>query len=424
MVDKIVSILKELGVRGYEITDVVTRGWEFYFIRHQLDQNRAKNVETIEVKLYETVEDGVGTASMMIPPTASEEEVRALLVSLKERASLVKNNPYPLRKAQVKLPDPSETVDVAGIAKDFVSVMQSIPETETEDINSYEIFVSEKRKRFVTSEGIDVTEVFPSSMIEVVVNARNEAHEIELYRNYRSGSCDKEGIKKDILRTMQYGKDRLNTQPTPQLGKFNCLFSTSDAISIYRYFAARLDTGMVARKMSDYTLEKPISEELTGDKITLSARKHLPNSSMNLGFDQEGAPIRDLTLLDQGVPKAYVGGAMFSSYLGVEDSFMPTNLVVEGGAKSEEELRQGDYLELVEFSAFQADPMTGNIFGEIRLGYLHQGGKVTVISGGSVSGTMTDFLKDMEFSKETVQYNTWQIPSVTLLKNVTITGIQ
>jgi PmbA protein len=67
--------------------------------------------------------------------------------------------------------------------------------------------------------------------------------------------------------------------------------------------------------------------------------------------------------------------------------------------------------------------MTGDIFGEIRLGYLHDGDKVTPVSGGSVSGSMRDFVKQMYLSRESVQYNNMKIPAVTLLKNVTVTGV-
>ena len=100
------------------------------------------------------------------------------------------------------------------------------------------------------------------------------------------------------------------------------------------------------------------------------------------------------------------------------------DFAVSGGTESEADLREGDYLEVVEFSDFQCDYITGDIAGEIRLAYLHQDGKVIPVSGGSVSGSMADFVKTMRFSKETRQYNNHLIPSVTRLKDVTITGAE
>jgi len=68
--------------------------------------------------------------------------------------------------------------------------------------------------------------------------------------------------------------------------------------------------------------------------------------------------------------------------------------------------------------------MTGAIAGEIRLGYLHEGDKMTIVSGGSVSGSMTDFVKEMYLSKELKQYNNMLIPAVTRLEQVSVTGAE
>ena len=427
MLDTIVKLLKESGVHAWELTDVKAEGWEFYFIRHELDQNRAKNVEHIMVKVYQLVEDGkfMGSASAELPPTATEDEARRLIADLAYRATLVKNRPYtlnPLTEAHRETLH-SAPVNVKKIARDFIEVMQQLPETETEDINSYEIFVNAKKRRFLNSEGIDVEEIYPSSMIEVVVNARKDGHEIELYRNYDSGSCDADGLKRDLARTIQYGKDRLRAQPTPALGQADVIFTGSDAINIYDYFVSRLYTDMIFRRMSDWEIGKPIAEELNGDKVTVTLLRELENSSENHAFDREGAPIRDTVLLREGVPAALCGSRMFSSYMGLKGTFVPTNILAEGGTHTEEELRAGKYLEAVEFSDFQVDEMTGDIFGEIRLGYWHDGEKTVPVSGGSISGSMFDFVKDMQMSRESVQYDNYRIPALTLLKNVTVTGV-
>ena len=426
MLDTIVSLLKEAEVYGCEVSDVKTRGWEFYFIRHELDQNRVKDVEHIEVKVYQLIEDGefLGSASCEIAPTADEAEARALIESLAYRATLVKNKPYTLHPPRAAESAECAPIDAEAIARDFLRTMRELPETEDEDINSYEIFVSAKTRRLITSTGIDVEESFPDSMIEVVVNARREGHEIELYRNYRSGSCDAEGLKRDLLRTMRYGRDRLIAKPTPALGKADVLFTTSDAVSLYEYFADRLNTAMIYRKMSDWALGEPVAKDFRGDRPSLTALRELPNSSRNRRWDAEGAPIRDTVLLEDGVARAYLGGRMFSAYLGLDEAFIPTNLAVSGGTHSEEELRRGPYLEVVEFSDFQVDSMTGDLFGEIRLAYWHDGETVTPVSGGSLSGSMLELAEEMFFTREGAQYNSWRIPAATLVRGVTVTGIE
>ena len=257
-------------------------------------------------------------------------------------------------------------------------------------------------------------------MLEAVSNARREGHEIELYRLFESGTCDREQLTKDLTEALNYGRDRLVTSPTPALGKADVVFSTDPAKELYWYFIDRLNTSTVYRGISDW---KP-GDTVAPASLTLQAVKNLPNSSMNAAYDPEGAPIRDLTLIDHGKAVSYWGSRQFSQYLHVEDSFRASNFAVSGGTESEAELRTGDYLEVVEFSDFQCDYFTGDIAGEIRLAYLHQDGKVTPVSGGSVSGSMAEMISTFRFSKELRQYDCLLIPSVTRLKDVTVTGAE
>ena len=417
----LLDILKSSGADAWELTDREETGWEFYFIRHRLDQHRAKNIRAFSVKVYRKFDTFLGSAGAEIPCDASAEEMRRTVDGLCSDASYVRNPAYTLNQPGSGEEETApEEPDPEAISGDFIRTMASLPETKTEDLNSYEIFVSRIRKRFLNSEGIDVTAVYPSSMLEAVINARREGHEIELYRLFESGTCDREQLTKDLTEALNYGRDRLVTSPTPALGKADVVFSTDPAKELYWYFIDRLNTSTVYRGISDW---KP-GDTVAPASLTLQAVKNLPNSSMNAAYDPEGAPIRDLTLIDHGKAVSYWGSRQFSQYLHVEDSFRASNFAVSGGTESEAELRTGDYLEVVEFSDFQCDYFTGDIAGEIRLAYLHQDGKVTPVSGGSVSGSMAEMISTFRFSKELRQYDCLLIPSVTRLKDVTVTGAE
>ena len=419
--EQLLGILKASGADAWEVADINERGWEFYFIRHQLDQHRAKVVDSFSVKVYRNLENGqfLGSASAKISPDASKEEMRRIVDGLCRDASYVKNPFYTLNGPAVnhEAAEPAP-MDMKAVCGDFLRVMRSLPETETEDLNSYEIFVSEIRRRFLNSEGVDVTSVYPSSMVEAVVNARRDGHEIELYRLLKSGTCDPEQLSRELAEALTYGRDKLVASPTPALGKADVIFSTDPARELYVYFLSRLNTSMVYRGMSDWKTGDMVAPE----NLTLRAVRTLPNSSWNTPYDEEGAPVRDLTLIDHGKAAGYWGPRQFSQYMKVNDSFDVYNAAVSGGTESAEELRTGDYLEVVEFSDFQVDEITGDIAGEIRLAYLHRDGKVTPVSGGSVSGSMTELAKTMRFSAESRQYNCHLIPAVTRLQGVTVTG--
>lgn len=419
--ERLLGVLKSSGADAWEVADVNEKGWEFYFIRHQLDQHRAKSVNSFSVKVYKNLEGGtlLGSASAPISPDASEEEMRKTVEGLCRDASYVKNPSYTLNKpvpdAPAAVPAP---MDMKAVCGDFLRAMRSVSETETEDLNSYEIFVSEIRRRFLNSEGVDVTSVYPSSMVEAVVNARKDGHEIELYRMLKSGTCDPDQLTKELTEALTYGRDKLTASPTPALEKADVVFSTDPAREIYSYFVSKLNTAMVYRGMSDWKTGDTVAPE----NLTIRAVKTLPNSSWNMPYDEEGAPIRDLALIDQGKAVSYWGTRQFSQYMKLENSFDVYNFAVSGGTESAADLRAGDFLEVVEFSDFQVDEITGDIAGEIRLAYLHRDGKVTPVSGGSVSGSMAELAKTMRFSKESRQYNCHLIPAVTRLQGVTVTG--
>lgn len=415
--------IKALGCMVWELSETITRGWEFYFIRHELDQNRVTEVKTYQVTLYRPLEGGfLGSASGEISPTASESEIEKTLSDIYFQASLVKNPVYKLNEKPVVSPEP-KAVDTAAISKDFITAMSEEEETGTEDINSYEIFVRDITRHFLNSNGVEYTVRYPSSMIEVIVNARSGEHEIELYRNFRSGTCDAEKLRRDIEKALRYAKDRLVTEPTPKLDTFDVIFSTDDAVRIYSYFSDKVSADMIYRRISDWTPGREIASGMTGDRITMKAVSSLENSSADYPIDEEGAAVSDRTLIRNGVVENNWGHRRFCQYLGLEESSVVRNFVVEGGAETEAEVRRGDYLEVVEYSAFHVDSMGGDIAGEIRLGYLHQNGTVRIVSGGSVSGQMADVIPTMTFSSETEQYDNFVIPRVTRLKNLRITGI-
>ena len=423
--EKYIEILKECGADAWEITDTKTKGWEFYFIGHRLDQNRAKNVEHINLKVYKLSEDGqsLGIASAIVSPTDDEESIRKTAENLVYQATLVKNRPFELNKPKQAEPLEVKINPLAMEAESFINTLQGIDETSSEYLNSFEIFINQNEQRLITSKGIDITQTYPTSMIDLVVNARKDDLEIELYRLYDLGSCEPEQLKRDIEELLKFGKDRLLAVSTPQLEKTPVVLSTDAALSVYGYFLDNLDAAYLVRGVSNYEIGKPIANDIAGDRITLKAVRELPGSPCNYTYDEEGAPIRDEVLMEESVPKKFTGNRMFSQYIGLEDSFIVSNWSVSGGRKSAEELRKGKFLEIVEFSDFQVDSMTGDIFGEIRLAYYHDGqGGVMPVCGGSVSGSMLENIAHMLMSKETRRYANAEIPSVTRLENVTIAG--
>ena len=98
MFEQIQKKLEALNLAGWELTEETIKSWEFYFIRHALDQNRMVNTTEYQVKVYCDLENGgfLGSSSGVLSPGSSEEEIDQLLQDLKFRAGYVRNPMYKL----------------------------------------------------------------------------------------------------------------------------------------------------------------------------------------------------------------------------------------------------------------------------------------------------------------------------------------
>ena len=427
MLERITNILKQSNADGYQVVHTLTKAHEFYFIKDKLDMNRSKEVVHNLVTVYKSSEDKkyLGSATIEVFDSSDDSEMIEMINKAIYSASFVKNPYYELAKPESVTVDKSTSIDILEVAKDFITVMQEVEQTETEDINSYEIFVNENNKRIVNSNGIDVEFDYINSMLEVVVNARKDDEEIELYRCYLSGSCDKESIKSEIESTMKMGKDKCIAVDTPAIKESTVVFSTSSALSFFKYYASRTNVASIYQQVSTYKVGESINAEvIKGDKVSMKGVDRLDNSSSNFVFDDDGKKVKSRTLIENNICKGLWGSQQYSYYLEMEDICNYYNFVVEGGSKSASELRSGKYLEVVEFSDFQVDSMTQEFAGEIRLAYYHDGDKITPCVGGSISGNMKVAETCMWFSKEVKQYNNYIIPVVIAVEKVTVTGIE
>ena len=345
MIEKIIEALRKAGADDYEIESISQEGWEFYFIRHRLDQNRAKSVHAVTVKAFKKLDEGrsYGIAQARIPYGASDEEIEKTIGDLVYQAGLAVNPIYCLNEPEESPEEgapAAEVPELSVMAEDYIRTFAGIPETDTEYLNSYEIFVNRVDRKFLNSKGVSVEQSYPASTIEVVTNAAEGDREVELYRLYTRGTCDRAGLTKDVEELLRFGKDRLRTVPTPAIGKAALIMSTEDAVSIYDYFFSRMNASNKYMRISDWEIGKPVCPKREGDAVTIKALPFLQGSSSNFAFDDEGARVRERYIMRNGVPENFWGSKRFSDYLGLKDSSMVYNFAVDGGSKPAAELRR------------------------------------------------------------------------------------
>jgi PmbA protein len=149
----------------------------------------------------------------------------------------------------------------------------------------------------------------------------------------------------------------------------------------------------------------------------------LKNSPASAPVDVDGFSLASSRIIDAGTLERYWGPLRFCHYLNVPATGAIGNVMVTPGSKSVDELRNGPQLEVVYFSDFVTEPLTGDFGGEIRLAYYtDQEGKRHPVTGGSVSGNIRDVQSQMHFSREVQSCARFQGPLAVLLPEISVSG--
>ena len=120
-------------------------------------------------------------------------------------------------------------------------------------------------------------------------------------------------------------------------------------------------------------------------------------------FEPLGYPLAPLSLIEDGHLKNFTIAGKFSYLLDKPRTSALSNVIVQAGVTSYDDFMEDGVFELLRFSTFHPNSITGAFSGEIRLGYWHKKRKKIPIKGGSVSGvSQKDFLR-VRFSRESLQ---------------------
>jgi len=425
MIRRLEELVRQCNVDDYRIVECTTVSHQAFFVKQDLDQHRISDTTHVTLFLYvDKEEDGRklrGQASREFYESQSDEEILKQIESMKFQASLAMN-PYFEIPADYKYAEERKDYKLLDVLKTLVSAIQNVKDTKTEKINSYELFVNEYYYHIVNSRGVDVSFNTMDEEAEVIINSIDGDHEIELYHRVKFANQPLNEITDGILEVFRYAKDRTKAKPTKKMNNATVLMTSLDNGDFFRYFLAKTNAGMVYNRRSQTKVGDNCQENSKGDKVTLELKKELPYSANNLPFTTEGVPAKDITIVKDGVYQSYWGDQKNSYYLGLKEAIPANNYVVLPGSKSIAEMKQDPYLEIIQFSSFIMNPMTGDFGGEIRLAYYFDGKEVTPVTGGSITCNMTESLKHIYLSKETRQINNCVVPKTVQIFDVAVAG--
>ncbi len=426
MINKIVELLKaNKNVSAYKVTKSTTYSVELFYVTDKLETNRVTDTVAYDVVVYCDFDEYRGSSSFFVAASFTEEQIKEKIELAVARAKFVKNKFFELPKPEEKsvdIPSPISGSSFKDVACKTADAIFKANVYKDGWINSVEIFVTEKSKRIVNSNGIDLESTFADLYIELIPTWRGEHEEVELYQNIETSEINYEDITAKVEETMLNAKARANAIKLPSdLHKCNVILKSEEASMLFNYFKGELNYAVVYQHMNILNVGDMVNDLNTSDPIDITLKPYVVGASKAQAFDDDGVVLKDCHIIDNSKCMTLHGNTRYGYYLGEKN---PTgtylNMEVKPGSMSYDEMKKKPHILCVYFSSPQLDNYSGYYGGEVRLGFYFDGQKYTPVTGFSISGNIHEDKNKFRFSKEIETNRGYRGPKYIFVKDMTI----
>jgi PmbA protein len=181
----------------------------------------------------------------------------------------------------------------------------------------------------------------------------------------------------------------------------------------------RPDYQMKYQGYFDVNVGDKLQGDIEGDALNMSIKAKLDNSVFSAPCDADGFVLEDRIIISNGEVVSGYGSQRFASYLGEEPTGSYRNINVEGGSLTKEDMKK-PHIELISFSDFQTNPLTGDFGGEIRLARYFDGDKYIPYYGGAITGNIKEIQGNFLLSEEIVEQNNYKGPKYIQFNDYTL----
>ncbi len=425
-------ILEQKEITGYKICETKVHSNELFFVKKNVDMDRAKDVLHYKVTVYIDFEENgkklTGSSSTFLHPTMTGEEMKKAIEEAAFAARYVKNPYYPLVKPQASYKElPESKFAKESFPYWMNEIARAVYRNDIYDkggINSCEIFLEKVETRVVNSEGVDVSTVSYKGMVEFITTWKEEGEEIELYRCINCSDFDAELLALEVKNMIIICREKAIAGSTPALKTFPVIFTRNAVKELFSYYSFMSKASAVYNQYSTWKIGDHLQgENVKGDSVTITLDPLMNNSTASAAFDEDGFALEPVKIIEQGVLKQYSADRRYGYYLNVETTGSIGNMVVDGGSKTAKELLAEPHLMAAAFSDFSMDEVTGDFGGEIRLAWYYDGEKTVPVTGGSITGNINELQQEFYLSKELQKDNDFEGPQMVKIMNCTVAGI-
>ena len=440
MLNQLLETLKTFDGVEYLIRETKTHRLESYNIKKQTEMQREVETTQLSLTLYVVFdgkdEDGKekkyrGSYNTEIHPGTNADKLRDIISQGVYAAGFVKNEYYPLVSPSAQptgTPCPPQ-VDSAQALADLQAAFYESDSHSQGHISYSEFYITQNHVRVINSSGVDVSYTTHNAFVETAVHMRSaDTGEIEICESYRfslhTGIATAAAmLKRRVAELFATAAQKAVAKPTPTVGDINILLTGECLATFFSYYSECADAAMVYQQLSTFKEGTAVQGSGTSDRITLTLDPHMEGSAHSRPYDDLGQPLTSHTIIADGKLLKYSGSTRFAYYMGIDPTGIISNIRVSGGTAQDADLRKEPYLELVSFSDFQANPITGDFGSEIRLGFYYDGITTVPVTGGSISGNMAKVHDTLRMSVEERQYNDYHGPATVCIRGASISGV-
>jgi predicted Zn-dependent protease len=298
--------------------------------------------------------------------------------------------------------------------------------------NSAELFCSLIETERDLSSGFKNKGLSSKIYAEVCFSAENDADSNEFLVT-RMGSSPQDLIFSDMCKTSSSGAQALLSADKCPGGNLAILIDAETVAQIFSDSLTHINAQNQYFQLPYMHNGTDFIPQFGGDAFELTLDPTLDYGFASHIYTKEGwAQEPKLLIKDNKIINNIVSEKM-AQYLQRERTISDGNIVLTAkGSPYESLVKEGQVLEVLQFSALFCSPQDLTFSSELRLGRLWENGKARYVRGGNVSGSFKESFKNVRFSNESLFRNlnaeslpyqrAYKGPKHALLHNVTVTS--
>jgi predicted Zn-dependent protease len=430
-------------VKGWIVTQEDLHRRERYFLMDHaklaIDQDREVHSQSVEVRLFV----GIGKpgrqgeiAKKIVKEKAVGPQLESAIAAAKETDHEAWDLPTELPKEipEVKGCDPKMAEDLQGSLEEVTrEITAAVATPRKTTFNSSELFMSVHDRELHLSNGLVNRSKQSRMYVEAAYSYAKGGKSDEYLHTAWTISPKDISVTKLFTEASERAAISLDTKK-PMTGKFSVIL---DADVLAKLFNSTTFLLSARSEYLDLPHKKPGDDFIpgaSGDLITLTLDPSLDFGAVTTAVGDQGLVQKPLILVDKNKVVTTAIDSQHGQYLKKKPGTYRGNIVLDAGVLDHNQMVQAapKVLEILQFSGLFIQETSGTFSSEIRLArlYDHTTGTVSVIKGGSLSGSISENFKNARFSKNRVKRSEFDYgvasgyygPEFALLSDVSVVG--